>query len=408
MALSGELLDDLPYSSWHESGNDFSSVIKNYSLRVQDILGSIFHETCESLMTKEQRILLAGNYSFVAWSMLALEFNEGKEEDYLSLSLRRIENHLRDVNFVKTDNKYLNRDLAKNPNDETVLAKLEHNAQLLQTFPQYLTSTVLPLFHRLNQINREHYDCITFKQTKIRLMEAQTFDDVAYFITNHGFFHFCCYATRYERIQIVELIIRRGRELSPQTLPDLSFDTILRNYAPENVLCLWTIIQLDGMVKRSGMYNFRLHGTTPFEKTRLLQLFKQHLAFRDKRKNYSDSYEYERVATDFLEKWGQRTFDKHAFQVINPVVIEMSHVYSLRLACGRALAMSMHKKCSRFFGKCSLKSLCLISMLNKELLLKIWSFVRDDIVQIPVMKKDLKNICTVTHSYKLQRETNAK
>lgn len=118
----------------------------------------------------------------------------------------------------------------------------------MRELPKYIQNSVLPTLLRMDRYNREYYEPFRFENFMASLASCNHFQQLArLFIPN--FFYFTCYSDRTQRIRVLELAVRKGKELLPSLPPTMFRQEMLSDEHCN--FCLWLVLQYHDFAKRT-------------------------------------------------------------------------------------------------------------------------------------------------------------
>ena len=241
-----------PYSSFQAAPPDHVALIfKNYPhwetaqvmVRMKSEL-SFFEK--EGIVTTELLCLIAGNYSKEAYIRLDAETD-----------LRTTEPLDRILHTLVAYSTQLNH-LARLARKRKFEGRQEELEQLTSEVSIYIQAVTMPMLLKLDRHNRDLYAPFQYDNFTASIASSRGFKQLAQQFVMH-FFEFACYSDRTQRLQVLELAVRKGKEL----LPTLS-NTLYRKDFPPNTdyqdsmsadehcnYCFWTFLQYFDVAKSS-------------------------------------------------------------------------------------------------------------------------------------------------------------
>jgi hypothetical protein len=111
---------------------------------------------------------------------------------------------------------------------------------------------------KLDQCNRELYATFRYDKFTDAISSCREFQSLARIVVMH-FFEFTCYSDKTQRTKLLELAVRKGKELLP-TLPAIVFQQFLLG-EEHCACCFWLFLKYHDLAK-SMRYNIRYKTTT--------------------------------------------------------------------------------------------------------------------------------------------------
>jgi hypothetical protein len=247
MALSKPI--PAPYSSFHsnEEGLFDYRVMLNYDLC--DEIIQFDRSTLRAILPASFLRLMAGNYRPEPFKIVEAELKRDNPNcwkikeilDKFAAKCQVLDNYLQNRDRIAV--------LAQEEGQGSLsLLMYEDMQRLLREIPFFMERNMIPIFTKVNEKNFEMYEPYSFHRFKDRLLALRNFDGLSQCFI-HDFFFFSCYALPNERAEIIELAIKRGRELDPQTRR-----AARREWSA--AVCLWIAIEYYDFAK-SWPYNAR-------------------------------------------------------------------------------------------------------------------------------------------------------
>ena len=235
-----------PYSSFHSNEGLFDYRVRfNYDLSYELVEFDLAN--MGDIYTKNFLCLMGGNYRPEAFSKVEAGQRHTKPKCWkISEILRNFSMKCFVLNNYLQDRERLTFFAEQNGQDSVAAAMYADMQHLLREIPHGIEHVLTPMLTKVNQANFEMYGPYSFDSFKTRLLSLRGFDGFSRCFMM-DFFFFSCYALPSERVQIIELAIKRGREL------DLNMRRGGRQLWQASV-CFWTAIEYYDLAK-SGPYN---------------------------------------------------------------------------------------------------------------------------------------------------------
>ena len=243
--------DGLPYSSFQVNASSYyAAVVRNYPhwqiLRQMDRPLLRF----EGIFTTELVSRIAGNYSPEAYIQLD---NEQSKEKLMS-SADIFKKFISDC--VELDR---NIQFQKVAFQEAEITLRYEQYKLLSTqIHSYIKTVIMPVLLKLDQCNRELYVSFQYDNFTDAISSCRDFQSLSRIVVMH-FFEFTCYSDKTQRMKLLELAVRKGKELLP-TLPAIVFQQFLLREEHCDC-CFWLFLKYYDLAK-SMRYNIRYKTTT--------------------------------------------------------------------------------------------------------------------------------------------------
>ena len=236
----------VPYSSFQANARSYYAVIiRNYPhFHILRQMEFPFLKN-EKILTKSLVARIAGNYSPEAYSRLAEEISSTKSIP----SDRVYKNFLDDCNALNETIVFMRR----NPEEPEDMELRERYERLTHEIRTCIQTVLMPRLLKLDQYNRELYTPFRFDNFTASISSCTRFEDLSQLFIPY-FFVFTCYADKTQRMQVLELAVRKGKELLP-TLPPVVFQQfLLRDEQCD--CCFWLFLQYYDVAK-TMRYNIR-------------------------------------------------------------------------------------------------------------------------------------------------------
>jgi hypothetical protein len=208
--------DRLPYSSFQATARSFYNVvIKNYPHSdILDRMADLRYLKNEKILTTEFVSRIAGNYSPEVYRKFAEDAGIVKFTKHHEVFGELIGDCSRLNELIRMrDNRVLS--------DEEAEKVAEEYEQLSQDIPIYIQTEVMPLLLKIERCNWELTAPYRYDNFTASISSCTAFRDLSrLFIV--CFFEFSCYADKTQRMKVLELAVRKGKELLP-TLPAVVF-----------------------------------------------------------------------------------------------------------------------------------------------------------------------------------------
>ena len=194
------------------------------------------------IVTPELMSLIAGNYCPETYRRIDVELAAEKSasRDVIYYNFKEACNHLDIVLGQEQMMKDRGSDLSPEEKREK-----DH---WMRELPLYIQNNVLPTLLRMDQYNREHYEPFRFPNFMASLASCSGFQELARLFIMH-FFQFTCYSDRTQRMKVLEVAVRKGRELLPSLPPTMFRQEMLCDEHCN--CCLWLILQYHDFAKRT-------------------------------------------------------------------------------------------------------------------------------------------------------------
>jgi hypothetical protein len=266
--------DRLPYSSFQATARSYYAVvINNYPHQeLLDRMTNLPYLKKEKILTTELVSRIAGNYSPEVYRKFAEDAGIVKFTKHIEVFRELVDDCSRLNELIKLrENRILSDDEAEMVDEEY--------EQLSRDIPIYIQTEVMPLLLKIEQCNWELTAPYRYDEFTASIKSCTSYRQLSRLFIM-CFFEFSCYADKTQRMQVLELAVRKGNELLP-TLPAVLFQKfLLRDEHCD--CCFWVFLQFYDLAK-TMRYNIfykaalgtRLSDTEAFE-TLLLHVDNMH------------------------------------------------------------------------------------------------------------------------------------
>jgi hypothetical protein len=243
--------DGLPYSSFQVNAQAYyGAVVRNYPhwqiLRRMD-LPFLKHE---KIFTKEFVSRIAGNYSPEAYIKLGEERSKENLMSFDSICKQFID-YCEELSRIRTFQSVA----IEGARIRELWVQYERLSVLIH---DNIQTVIMPMLLKLDQCNRELYVSFQYDNFTDAISSCRDFQSLARIVVMH-FFEFTCYSDKTQRMKLLELAVRKGKELLP-TLPAIVFQQFLLREEHCDC-CFWLFLKYYDLAK-SMRYNIRYKTTT--------------------------------------------------------------------------------------------------------------------------------------------------
>ena len=203
----------------------------------------------ERIFTPELVSRIAGNYSPEAYIKLGDERSKEK-----LMPSDRIYRHLIDDCEQLSNIIVLRREAFQEPD---ITERREQYERLTRHIHNNIQTVIVPMLLKLDQINRELYAHFRYDVFTAAISSCTEFHSLSRIMVMH-FFEFTCYSDKTQRMRVLELAVRKGKELLP-TLPAIVFQQFML-LEEKCDCCFWLFLKYFDLAK-SMRYNIRYKAT---------------------------------------------------------------------------------------------------------------------------------------------------
>jgi hypothetical protein len=356
----------MPYSSYHSNGKRFDDrVVYNY--QHYNLLAHFDYFGMKHILSTKFLTLMAGNYQPGAFVKLEAEQRRARHEDWKDL-LERFGEDCFALDEYQRDRENIEHGALVDGPNSIYGVMYERMMNLLEDIPEAWQTVLNPVFSRINEINFEMYEPYSFPRLKAMLLSSRSFDDIGRrFIMR--FFHFSCYALPSERVQIIELAIRRGRGL-------LQAAGRAGRKEQDPAKCLWIAIQFYDHAK-SSQYNIKFGSCRADSRSQPApRAFMDR--FEDRMHKLTATEPRAGYALTFLAEFETCKHLPHAR--LSDVLVHMSPLFAFEYECGVAFASGLltYTRTTRdkHGNAVTRDHVAPIAQLGADILRIVWSYAR--------------------------------